>query len=165
MFHDGWEERIRCKCLVQLVVFSAHKGLDGMSGDNSCCAPLGIGTYVAGTMGDATMPGVLLRVTRWWTRGVSFNFRFAVGLQASMMPGTFVILGMVIIGELSITLCCATCSTWCNSSLTLCPFKVGGGASNAVIQSLRSWRIRHPFGVVLTRSVLAVSSSVRAQKC
>jgi hypothetical protein len=63
-----------------------------------CCVPLGIGTYGAGATGDATIPGVFLHVTWQLMPGVSFNFLFAVGLRASMMPGASVIFGVVMVG-------------------------------------------------------------------
>ncbi len=97
-----------------------------------CWAPLGIGTYGAGITGDAMMPGVLLHITLWWMHGVSFNFLFAVGLRASMMPGASVILGIVMISESSITLYSALRTML---SFSLCSLVVGGGASNNMIQS------------------------------
>jgi hypothetical protein len=103
-----------------------------------CCTSLRMGTYRAGAMGGATIPGVLLRVTCWWTRGVSFNIRFAVRLRASIMPGAFVIPGIVMIGDSSITLCSALRKIL---SFTLCSLLVGGGTSHVVIQSWRSWRM------------------------
>jgi hypothetical protein len=120
---------------------------------------LGIGTYGAGATGDATMPWVLYHVTQRCTWGVSFKFLFAVGLQASMMPGASVILGTVMIGESSITLCSAFHTIL---SFTLCSSAVGGGASNAVIRSRRRRRIHLPLGVLLPWSVSAVSLSVSA---
>jgi hypothetical protein len=127
-----------------------------------CCAPLGIGTYGARATGDAKMPRVLLCVTLRWTHGVPFNFRFAVRLRASMMPRASVILGIVMIGESSITLCSAACIIL---SFTLCSSAVDGGASNVVIGSWRRRRICCPLGRVLAWLVSAVSSSVSALKC
>jgi hypothetical protein len=127
-----------------------------------CCAPLRIGTCGAGATGDATIPSVLLCITRQWMWGISFNFLFAVGLRASMMLRASVIRGIVMIVESLITLCFASRIMLL---FTLCSLAVGGGASNTVIWSWRSWRIRHPFGFVLAWSVSAISLLVRAQKC
>ena len=63
-----------------------------------------------------TAPGVLLRVCLRWVRGVFLRWRFAVGFRDCMIGGASVILGIVVIGVLSITLCCCSCS----ASLTLC---------------------------------------------
>jgi len=52
----------------------------------------GIGRLgIAGVIGG-TVPGILLRVLRRWTRFVDFSAHFAVGFGAFMMGGAFDIL-------------------------------------------------------------------------
>jgi hypothetical protein len=65
----------------------------------------GIGTI---TFGTGRRPGVLLHVTRRCSRGVVHNVHLAVGLCISKMGGASVIQVIVIMGELSITLCSAS---------------------------------------------------------
>ena len=54
--------------------------------------------------------------------------RFAVGFRDCVMGGASVIIGIVIIGESSITLCCFSCSSF----LTLCSLADGLGGNHIV---------------------------------
>ncbi len=56
---------------------------------------------------NGTPPGVLLCVCHLCTKGVSLMFRFAVGFRDAIMPGASIMHGMVMMGELLITLCCS----------------------------------------------------------
>jgi hypothetical protein len=80
--------------LVGAVGCVAHQGVVAMS--------VGIGVI---TFGSGRRPGVLLHVTRQCRRGVVRKAHLAMGLCVSMTGGASVILGIVIMGELYITLC------------------------------------------------------------
>jgi hypothetical protein len=69
---------------------------------------MGIGaiTFVTGRR-----PGVLLRVTQRCRHSMVRKARLAVGLRVSMTVGASVILGIVIMGESSITLCSTSCAS------------------------------------------------------
>ena len=78
------------------------------------------GVRVGGLIIFGRAPGVLFRFTHWCKRGVSLRVRFAVGFHACQIGGAFVLCdtsGMVMMGVLSITLCCCICILL---SLTLC---------------------------------------------
>ena len=83
-----------------------------------------------------SMPRVFFLVTHLCVCGVAFSARLTVELRDSMIPGASVIRGMVIIGELLITLCSASFLIRMVESATLCSSGVGGGLSIVV---MRSW--------------------------
>ncbi len=128
---------------------------------DTCSAGAGVGGLII----FGTPPGVLFRVTRWCTRGVSLRVRFAVGFLACKIGGAFVMggtIGTVMMGVLSITLCCCICISL---SRTLC-------SSNALVEfkiflmfSWRSLMSRRPFCVALAIAVALANSSVSAWKC
>ncbi len=65
---------------------------------------IGIGSILLAAL---YTPGVLLHVTRRCRRGVERKLRLAVGFLVSRMGGAFVIRGNVMMGAVSITLCCS----------------------------------------------------------
>ena len=109
-----------------------------------------------------TAPGVLFRVRRLCVRGVFLRWRFAVGFRDCIMGGASVILGIVMIGESSITLCCRSCS----ASLTLCSSSFAVAGSNILtILVCRFLMHARPCGVVAAIFVSSASSSVKARRC
>jgi hypothetical protein len=111
------------------------------------------------------MPGVLFLVTRQCVQGVILSTCLAVGFRDSMMLGALVICSIVRMGELSITLCSASCCKTILSFVTLCSSSVGGGASIVMILSRKSHRRRLPLGVCVALVAPLVNSLVRACKC
>ena len=99
-------------------------GVIGRARRGAVAVSVGIGVI---TFGAGRIPGVLLRVTWQCSCGVVRNVRLAVGLCVSMMGGASVIQGIVIMGELSVTLCSASCALCGRSAITLCSSKIGGG--------------------------------------
>ena len=111
---------------------------------------------------NGTAPGVLFLVWCWWVCGVFLRWRFAVGFRAWMMGGASVIIGIVIIGDSSITLCCCSCSSF----LTLCSLAcVTDGFSILVMFDWRYLMHARPCGVLAAILVLFASSSVNAHRC
>ena len=109
-----------------------------------------------------TAPGVLLRVWRRCVRGVFLRWRFAVGFCDVMMGGASVIRRIVVIGVLSITLCCFSCSiilTLCSSSF------VAAGSNILTMLACRFLMHARPCGVVAAILVSSASSSVNARRC
>ncbi len=103
------------------------------------------GAWVGSRLILGTPPGVLFRVTRECTRGVSLRFHFAVGFRDCKIGGAFVIRGTVgtmMMGMLSITLCCCI---RVSLSLTLCPSNASVGFKIFFIFSWRSFMSRRPF--------------------
>ena len=109
-----------------------------------------------------TAPGVLFRVCRRCVRGVFFKRRFAVGFRDCIMGGASVILGIVMIGESSITLCFRSCS----AILTLCSTSVAAVGSNILVMFVWSFLMHaRPCGVVAAIVVSSASSFVNARRC
>ena len=87
---------------------------------------------------------------------------FAVGFLDCMMGGASLILGIVTIGDSSITLCCRSCST----NLTLCSsLSATDGFSMLVIFDWRFCMHARPWEVLAAIFVSSVSSSVSALRC
>ncbi len=123
------------------------------------------GARVGGLIIFGTPPGVFCHVTRWCMRGVSLRVRFAVGFRACKIDGTFVMRGTsgtVMMGVLSITLCCFICISL---SLTLCSSNALVGFKIFLMFSWRSLMSRRPFCVALAIAVESANSSVSTQKC
>ncbi len=123
------------------------------------------GARVGGLIIFGTLPGVLFCVTRWCKCGVSLRVHFAVGFCACRIGGAFVMCGTsgtVMIGVLSITLCCCICISL---SLTLCSSNAPVGFKILLMFSWRSLMSRQPFCMVLAIAVESVNSSVSARKC
>ena len=90
------------------------------------------------------------------------SWRFAVGFRAFMMGGASVIRLIVMIGTLSITLCCRLCSF----SLTLCSSLLDSLGFNILM--ILVWRVlmhARPCGVAAAILVSLASSSVNARRC
>ncbi len=127
-------------------------------------APLGIGVYLARATGDEMTPGVLLLVTWWCVCGVVLRKRLFVGLCDSIIPGAFVICGMVM-GASSITLCSASLICWWILFTTLWLFCVNRGASIAMMPSWSMHKSCFPLVFLFALAAPLVSSLVRACKC
>ena len=85
-----------------------------------------------------------------------------MGFRDCIMGGASVILGIVMIGESSITLCFRSCS----ANLTLCSSSFVVAGSN--ILTIFSWSFlmhARPCGVVAAIVVSSASSSVKARRC
>ena len=85
-----------------------------------------------------------------------------MGFRDFMIGGESVILGIVVIGVLSITLCCRSCS----ANLTLCSSSFVAAGSNILV--ILAWRFLmhvHPCGVLASILVSLASSSVKALRC
>ncbi len=89
--------------------------------------------------GAGITPGMLLWVTHWWSIGVIFNTRLAVGFHDFMMGLALVSCSIVMMGVSSITLCSSSCASSCLSSSTLCSTGIGGGVSRLLVQVPRVW--------------------------
>jgi hypothetical protein len=99
---------------------------------------IGIGLI---THGAGSISGVLLHVTWQWRQGVVFDVRFADGFCACMIVGASVIRGIVMMGDLSITLCS---SLHCSISVILCCSLVGGSVNRPWIRVARSLSKHQP---------------------
>jgi len=108
---------------------------------------------------NGTAPGVLLRVWRQCVRGVFLRWRFTVGFRDCMIGGVSVIRSIVVIGVLSINLCCCSCS----ASLTLCSFSFA--TDGLIFLVIWVWRFLmrvRPCGVCAAVLVSLASSLVNA---
>ena len=109
-----------------------------------------------------TAPGVLFCVCCRCVCRVILSLRFAVGFCDYMMGGASVILGIVMIGKSSITLCCRSIS----SILTLCSSLFVSTGFNILV--MLAWRFSmhaRPCGVADEILVSLASSSVNARRC
>ncbi len=88
-----------------------------------------------------------------------------MGLRDSIIPGAFVIRGIVMMGDSSITLCSDSLVCWLMLFTNFCSSSGCGGASIAAIQlqSMRNKRLQ--LVVVLATAALLVSLPVSARKC
>ncbi len=115
--------------------------------------------------GAGSIPGVLLRVVHWWSRGVVFNAHFVIGFCISMMGGESVMQGTVKMGDFSITFCSALRVLCWQTLFTLCSSEIGGGCKSVLILVARCLSKRLPLGVPLAWAVYLVSSSVNTWRC
>ncbi len=114
---------------------------------------------------NGTPPGVLLRVCRLCTKGVSLMFRFAVGFRDAIMPGASVMRGMVMMGEMLITLCCSKLTLCSSTGFTGTGGKRGGGVRMSPMCVCRSVSSRCPFVVVPALVPSTANSSVNSRRC
>ena len=122
------------------------------------CGPAGRSKLVMA----GTAPGVLLRVTQLWRRGVFLRFLLAVGSRAFNIAGALDIRGIVIIGDLSITLCWRSCST----AFTLCSsLYASEGLRMLVMFDWSCLIILRPCGKWLAMTVSSANSLVNARRC
>ncbi len=114
---------------------------------------------------NGTPPGVLLCVCRLCTEGVSLMFCFAVGFRDAIMPGASVMRGMVMLGELSITLCCSNLTLCSSTGSTGTGRKRGGGVRMSPMCVCRSVSSQRPFVVVPALVPSTANSSVNSHRC
>jgi hypothetical protein len=107
------------------------------------CAPSCVKT------GTGIIPRVLCLVTHLWRCLVPFDICLAVGLLVFITVGKFVIHGIVMVGDASITLCSSLCVANLVLFATLCSLLGDVGCKRSSIFWTRYFSIRFHLGVLL----------------